>query len=273
MKELYNTSDSMNQKETGNSSFCRLLYYATRAGGTPRLITFAIIFIVNIVFIVLGSLGLLPLAAQITAVSLSGTAIGVIAIFNIISDISIIRSMFSAPGAVFYALTPVSRGKTLAVNVITMLLTDFVTMATSIGSVVILAVNLGSNYTNINFWESIRYYGGLNVTFALLSLALAIVSYLLFMMVIIFCIAVRKSIFYNKRAGGFLAVITGAIVFYIASLTPLLVAPFGNINWFFGIITVTVGNLGMGLYTLLQFTLASILFVITSKIMERKLNI
>jgi len=83
----------------------------------------------------------------------------------------------------------------------------------------------------------------------------------------------RKSVFYSKKSGGFLAVLTGAAVFYIASLTPLLVAPFGSISMFLGFITVNVGNLGMGIYTLIQFILAAILFFITSNLMERKLNI
>jgi len=51
--------------------------YAIRAGLYARGPVFAVIFIMELIFIVLGSLGILPLAAQITAVSLGGTAIAV----------------------------------------------------------------------------------------------------------------------------------------------------------------------------------------------------
>ena len=61
--------------------------YAFRTGLAARGIVFAVIFAMNLVFIILGALGRLPYAAEVTAVSLGGTAIAVMLVFNIIGDI------------------------------------------------------------------------------------------------------------------------------------------------------------------------------------------
>jgi len=247
--------------------------YAIRAGGSSRLIAFAIIFVMNLVFIVLGTIGVLPLAAQITAVSLAGTAIGVVAIFNIISDISMIHRLFAAPGAVFYALTPVPRKKTLAASVITMFVIDFITLSTSIVSVIILSINLGSRYTGLNTWDMLSTYGAPEIRYILLALALILAAYLYIVMIIVFCCALRKSIFYSKRLGGLLTFLSAVGIFYLTSLTPVLLAPFGVVTWFYGFITVTIGYLGMGMYAVIILLLTAAMFILSSRLMERKLNI
>jgi len=259
-----------------HTKFCKLMYYAFRAGASPRIYAFAVILVMNLAFIIPGMLGILPLAAQITAVSLSGTAIGAMAIFNIIGDASIIRHMFTAPGAIFYALTPASRKKTLLASTLVMFFTDFITIIISVISVIILSINLGSHYSDINAWEMLTSYGHADtgtITTVLLSFALIITFYLFIIMLIMFCKAMRKSIFYNKPAGGLLAFLTGVVVVYIMTLSPLLVAPFGEIERAYWFITVTVNNLGMGLYALVIFILSAILFILTSKLFERKINL
>jgi len=250
-----------------------LFKYTFRAGLSGRYIAFAVILVMNLAFIIPGMFGLLPLAAQITAVSLSGTAIGVMSVFNIIGDISIIRSMFSAPGAVLYALTPVPRQNRLLVSTVTMFLIDLVTMTVSIVSVVILAVLLGNNYIDVSVWEMLREYGSFNPVSVIVPIFLGIAYYLFIMMLIMFCIAMRKSVFYGKSAGGFLAVLLGFGITYLSSLSALLLAPFADVSFFYGLFSVTFGYLGTGLYALLLFLFATAMFVLTSRLMERKMNI
>jgi len=250
-----------------------LIKYTIRADMSGRLIAFAAIFVMNLAFIIPGLFGLLPLAAQITAVSLSGTAIGVMSVFNIIGDISIIRSMFFSPGAVFYAITPAPRKKRLCVGLTTMFLTDFITMTFSIVSVVILALILGNDYVDGSIWvmasESFPHIAP-NV---IIPIAQGVVYYLFVMMLIIFGITMRKSVFYSKRAGGLLAFLVAIGIYYLSTVSALLVAPFGHVSFFFGFITVTVGYLGMGLYVLLILLFAVALFILTARLLERKLNI
>jgi len=195
------------------------------------------------------------------------------AVFNIIGDISIGNTMFSATSAPFYALTPAPRRNTLLASVIAMFVMDFVTMALSITSVVLLSINLGNQFTDFNIWESMRGEIGLGVQNVLVPLVLLIAFYLFFLMLIMFCRTFRKSVLYNKHAGGFLAFLLAVGIFYLSTVSALLLAPFGTVTRLYVFFTVNVGFLGMGLYALLHLIFAAVMFHLTSRLMERKMNI
>jgi hypothetical protein len=247
--------------------------YAFRAGGSARLPAFAVIFTVNLVFLVLGALGLLPIAAKITAVALSGTAIAVMFAFNIVGDVMIIRRIFSAPGAYFYALTPAPRRQILASSVITMMILDIITMAAAITGVTLLSISLAGEFSSFVTWESISATGLLAVSDIFMFLVSLIAVYLLGVMIILFCLAMRKSVFYNIHAGGLLTTLLAVGVLYVISLSHLLLIPFGTVTRFASFYTIHVGRLGMFANALLLFIIAAILFVLTSKLLERKVNI
>ena len=256
-----------------STKFHNSLFYAFRAGASPRLIVFAVILVMNLAFIIPGLFGVLPTAALITAVSLSGTAIGVMAVFNIIGDISIGNTMFSASGATFYALTPAPRRNTLLASVIAMTVMDFITMALSITAVVILSITLGNQFTDFSVWEAMRGNIGIDTQNVLVPLALLLTFYLFIMMLIMFCRTVRKSVLYNKHAGGFLTFLIAFGIFYLSSASALLLAPFGTVTRIYMFFTVTVGLFGMGMYALLLLIFAAVMFYLTSRLMERKMNI
>jgi len=246
-------------------------------GEALRLIAFAVIFTVNLVFIVLGALGISPLAARIVAVSLSGTAVGTMAIFNIIGDITIINRMFSPSAAVLHALTPAPRRDRLIASVISMTIMDLITMAVSITGVVILALGLGSYYTGESISEMLSmgsYYGNYNFPgTAIIAAALLLAGYLYIIMLIVFCKSVRKSVLYNKPAGGFLAFLVAVGVVYVSNIATFLLLPFGTVHRFYASFVIHVGALGMGMYAVLIFIITAVMFVITSRLMERKINI
>ena len=249
-----------------------------------RLIVFAVILAVNLVFVVLSAFGVLPLAARIVAVSLSGSAISVMFIFNIIGDVSIINRLFSPRNAVIYALTPSPRKNRLIASIISMTIMDFVTMTVSILGVVFLGLNLGSYWTGNSisemlWWGSYSYYGFSYYGFfdvlssIILPFALLLGGYLYLITLIVFCKAVRKSVLYNKPAGGFLAFLVAVGILYITNIATFLIAPFGHISRFFTFFVIDVGRLGIGMYTLLMFIIVAVMFVLTARLMERKINI
>jgi len=241
------------------------------AGLQARGPVFAVIFVMNLVFIMLGSLGLLPLAAQITAVALGGVAIAVMMAVNIVGDVAIARRMFAAPGAYLYALTPVPRRKTLLASVITMTVMDLVTLTPVIIGEVWLALNLAGRGISGTVWNVIR--ANASILEGFLYIALLIAGYLLFLMVILFCVTARKSILFRKPAGGWLAVLLAVGVLYAVSLTTFIVAPFGAVSRFGLFFTITLGSAGVAAYTLLTLAQAAVLFILTSRLMERKMNI
>jgi len=247
--------------------------YAFRAGFHVRGLAFIVIFSTFLVFTVLGALGLLPFAAQVTAVSLGGTAIVAMMVFNIVSDVSITRRMFAAPGAYLHALTPAPRRQILLSSVITMVAMDIVTMAAVITGEVILSLNLAGEGEGRIVWEAIRNAGASDVLYGVWGVALLLAGYFLVMMLILFCMTVRKSLFYNKPVGGLLTAALALAVVYIVNLSSFILAPFGEVSRFAIFFTISLGRLGSALYIPLTLIEAAALFVLTSKLMERKVNI
>jgi hypothetical protein len=246
--------------------------YAFLTGLYTRGAAFAVIMAMNLVFIVLGSCGLLPFAANVTAVSLGGTAIAVMMAINIVSNVMITRRIFAAPSAYIYALAPVPRRKMLLSAVVAITVTDVITMTGVIAGVVWNSLILASGYTTETFWSLVRP-GIQDVLFMLSGIALFISGYVLLIMVIMFCVTIRKSVFDNKPAGFILSILTTAGVCVLLNLTSFLLVPFGTVSRFAWYFTVTVGQSGIIPYTLLMLLQAAALFVVTTKLMERKINI
>jgi hypothetical protein len=247
--------------------------YVFLTGFHTRGVAFIVVFAVNFVFIALGLTGFLPLPAHITAVSLSGVAIAVMFVFNVVSDIAIVRRIFAPPGAYLCALTPVPRWKTLLSSVVAITVMDIVTMTAAITGVTWLSLNLAGHGVIITISEAVSSNIS-ELLFGLWFAVFALAGYLLLLMVILFCITMRKSVFYQKPAGGLLAVLTGFGIFYAVSLSSLLLVPFGTVTTWFGIyISITIGKAGLIAYTLLTLIQAAALFILTAKLMERKMNI
>lgn len=247
--------------------------YAFRAGMHIRLPVFAVVFIMDLVFIIFNSLGLLPYGLQVTAVSLGGTAIAVMLAFNIVSDVTIARRMFTPPGAYLHALTPAPRRKILLASVITMMVLDIVTTALAIAGEPLFSMSFaGVGLDSV----SLRGLGSASASvwlYGLLLFALLLAGYLLIVMIILFCVSVRKSLLYNKPAGGLLTAVLALVIVYLVSLSELLLAPFGTVTRLGVFFTVSIGTLGTGFYVLLVLIEAAVLYIFTSKLLERKVNI
>ena len=249
--------------------------YAFRAGLSVRGGVFAVITAMNFVFIALGAMGAMPMGAQITAVSLGGVAIAVMLGVNLYGDIAVARRLFSAPGAYLYALTPAPRRNILMASILTMAVMDLVTMGLVIFGEVWLSFQLAGDGIWRLIWDELRM---LNVTAGhvwrvVYTLLLAAAMFLLIYLIPLFCVTLKRSALYHKPAGGLLALLTAFGCVYAVSLTPILLAPFGTVTRFGAFFTVTLGGVGTVLYFLLTFAEVAGLFILTSRLMERKMNI
>ncbi|MDR0323225.1 MAG: hypothetical protein LBI12_02105 [Treponema sp.] len=247
--------------------------YAIISGLYVRGPVFIVVFIMNTVFVILGSLGLLPFAAKVTAVSLGGVAIAVMFAANIIGDVAIANRMFSKPTAYLYALTPEPRWKTLFASVITMAVMDIVTMAIVITEEVWLSLILaGDNILNIVL-ETMKENAP-DVLFGFWYVLLLAAGYLLMMMIILFCVTAKKSIFSNAPASGLLAFLLACGCIYAVNLLSLILVPFGIVERFniFIILTFT-SRMVIPFLVLLTLLEAAGLFFITSKLLEKRVNI
>jgi len=234
---------------------------------------FTVIFAINLVFILFGSLDLLPEAALITAVSLGGVAIAAMAALNLARDVAVVRRMFASPEAYLSMLIPEPRRKTLLSSVLVMLIMDISTMAVVIAAEVWLAFILsGDDFLRV-IWEAFRANFP-ELLFGLWYVALLIAGYLLVLMIALFSAAARKSFFYGKPAGGLMTAALAVAVAYAVSLSQLVLAAFGTVSRYGFFFTVTLhSRMGFVLFVFLVLLEAAALFVITSKLMERKINI
>jgi len=246
--------------------------YAFLAGLHTRGPVFGVIMIMNLVFIALGSAGWLPFAASVTAVSLGGVAIAVMMAFNIISDVSVAGHMFSAPSAYIFALSPSPRGKTLFAGVVTMALMDIATMAAVIASEAALSFNLAGEPAGLLVREAFSQNAAAFAQGLYLTLLL-IAGYLLTLMIIMACVAAGKSLFYGKRGGKLLTALFAIGIIYVVSASPLLLAPLGGVSRFGPFFTITLGQAGLVCYVVLLLVQAAALFVLTARLLERKINI
>ncbi|MCL2832425.1 MAG: hypothetical protein FWD78_04570 [Treponema sp.] len=246
--------------------------YAFRTGIFVRGPVFAVIAVMDLVFIMLGIFGFLPFAAQVTAVSLGGVAIAAMLAADIIGDAAIVRRMFGAQESFLQMLTPQPRRRTLAASVITMAVLDILTMAAVIVCEVWLSLKLaGSGVWKIGR-DTILANPGYIYYIICIGL-LFIAGYFLVIMIIMFCITVRKSFLYRVAAPGFLTFLLGCGCFYAVSLLQLLLAPFSTIQRYGLIIILNYGKPAAALAVVLTLLEAAALFAVTSKLMERKINL
>jgi len=247
--------------------------YALRAGLYFRGPAFAVIFIMNTIFIIMGSLLSLPNPAHITAVSLCGVSIAVMLAANIGGDVAIARRMFSAPGAYLDMLTPVPRRKILLASVLTMAAMDIITFTYVIIAQVWLSFNMIGSGMHKMFWDNVRMNSSY-IPMIIWAVIFAIAFYLLILMIILFCVTVKKSIFFKLPASGLLAVLLAFACFYIVNLLQLLLVPFSEVQRHLFMIYLSFKTPAAAVfYILLTLLEAAGLFILTSKLLERRINL
>jgi hypothetical protein len=181
--------------------------------------------------------------------------------------------MFSVPEAYLYALTPVPRRKILLASVVTVAILDMVTMAVVITAEVWLSFILAGEEVWRNVWNYVSTNGSEQLLHGLWYAALLAVGYLFLMMIILFCITAKKSVLYKIPASGLLAFLLACACIYVFSLLQLVLFPFGAVSHYGLLIILTLGGNGLPFYILLMLLETAGLFVITSRLMERKINL
>ena len=246
--------------------------YAFLSGLHMRGPVFAVIFVMNTIFITLGLADRLPLAAKITSVSLGGLAIAVMLAACIIGDIAIFRRIFTAPAAYLYALTPAPRWKDLAAGIIAMAVMDIFSMAFVIGSQVWLSLHLAGQDIRQVIINALRENSDY-LRYGTGGLLLLLAGYFLVLSIILFSVTVKKSFLYKIPASGFLAFLLAGACVYAVTLSQLLLAPLGSVQRYGIFIIISLGSNQMVIYALLLLLEAAVLFAGTSHLMEKRINI
>ena len=100
-----------------------------------------------------------------------------------------------------------------------------------------------------------------------------VAGYFLIVTLIMFCVAAKKSIFFKMPASGVLAFLLTCVCIYVINLLLLILAPFGAVRRHGIFIIISLGRAALPVYALLIFLISAGLFVLTSKLMEKRMNI
>lgn len=246
--------------------------YALKQGLTLRTSVFAVTLVLNLVFGILGYFNLLGYAAIITGVSLSGVAIGVVFIVNIIADVKNVQSLYGTPEGYLFALTPVKSRKTLFARIITIVCEDFIALAVSIFGVVWQALILSGDIVRGAVYSGLTENSGVIISSAIVIFF----AYLYIINLIFFGVALKNSVFFGMPGRSLITLLSVAAAAWIFSLVDFLMVPFGSVeHWgIFYTISLPFGfNTGFIIYALIALIKIAALFAASSVLTERKNNL
>lgn len=244
--------------------------YSLRAHLMPRAAFMAVVLVMNLVFGILGNYNVYGQAGKITAVTLCSIALFGIFIMCVITDFELLKGICTAPAGYSTILAPVDSWKIILPRVITILVEDMICFVIGISGVVVQSFILAGLP-----WEMFYSETSGRPPFLWLSLV-TVLGYVYVILLVMFCIALSKSLFYSIKAGTLLAVITTVAVAYAFSLLDFILAPFGAVesySIFYSVQLLLGPNPGTIVYLLLSLCKSVALFIAASYLMERKINL
>ncbi len=245
-----------------------LIRHFTRIASSRRITAFLVMAAVNVFFIIWTALAPRSLALHIVAVSLSGCALCALFIFNILGDASIDRYMFKAPQGYSVNLVPVKSWKLLLSRTIAIVAQDVIGLALGIAGTTYLSLRLGG------VGEIVAPYFDFEAVFG--GVLFFIACYLLIVLAVAFARILSASVFYTMKGRSILSLLTTLAALYVLSFLDFLAAPFGYVQSFgtMFIINVDYGlSAGAIAYLLAILAQCAVLFIVSSHLMERKINL
>ncbi len=245
-----------------------LIRHFIRIASARRMTAFLVMAAVNVFFIVWTALVPWNLALYIVAVSLSGCALCALFIFQILGDASIDRYLFKAPQGYAVNLMPVKSWKLLLSRTIAIVAQDVIGLMLGIAGTTYLSLQLGDVGERV-----LRYFDFESI---LCGALLFVIVYTLVVLAVAFARILSNSVFFTMKGRGILSLLATLAALYVLSFLDFLAAPFGYIQYFgtMFIINVDYGlSAGAVAYLLALIAQCAVLFIVSSRLMERKINL
>ncbi|MDR1205803.1 MAG: hypothetical protein LBL26_10050 [Peptococcaceae bacterium] len=243
--------------------------YALRETGALRLGTFAGVVAVNAVFFVLASIFSDIGWPRVSAIVFSSLALCAVAGCCVVADISTFRGIFHPDRADYVLLTPAGGAEILSGRVLIMVLADLINLAAGIAGVLLQSLRR----VEIN-WE--MFAEDIAADVIVPSLMLILLFYLMLTLALFFARAMRASVFHSVAGGGILASLSGAAAVYVLSFMDFALLPLGSLqrHGTFFVIMLDLGfNWGVAAFLLLSLVKCAVLFVLTARLIERRINL
>lgn len=245
-----------------------LIRHFMRIASARRLTAFIVMLAVNVFFIVWTAFVPWSLALHVVGVSLSGVALCVLFIFQILSDASIDRYLFKAPHGYAVNLMPVKSWKLLLSRSIAIVAQDVFGLALGIAGTTYLSLRLGG--------VGERVFSYFDLETILVGLLFFIAGYLLIVLAVAFARIMSASVFFRMKGRGILSLLATAAALYVLSFLDFLAAPFGYVQSYGTMFLITVDyGLSAGAVAYLMALLAqcAVLLIASAHLMERKINL
>jgi hypothetical protein len=243
--------------------------YALRETGALRLGTFAGVVAVNTAFFVFASIFSDIGWPRVSAIVFSSLILCAVVGCCIVADISTFRGIFHPDRAGYVLLTPAGGAEILGARVLTMALADIINLAAGITGILLQSLRR----VEIN-WE--RFAEEIAPDVIVSSLVMIFLFYLILTLALFFARAMRASVFHSVAGGGILGSLSAAAAVYILSFIDFALLPLGGLyrRGLFFSITLELGfNWGMAAFLLLSLIKCAVLFVLTARLIERRINL
>lgn len=247
------------------------LKYSARLSLHQRFWGFAAVIVLNLVFLLLGSLDVYGTGWKITAVVLSSLAFCALFVVSVIADYQAYKSLFSPPEGYSVFLTPVPRWKILLGRLLPMVVLDLVSLVVGVAGIVIQSLILSGLFPWRLDWD------GADPGAVAWLIIVTLLYYIMFLLILFFVVALNKSVLYRARAKTLLGIAAVCVIAYVFSVVDLVLAPLCQVtrygDWFFTINLVVGWNPATIAYLALMVIKIAALFTGTTYLMERKINI
>jgi hypothetical protein len=228
--------------------------------------------LISAVFSVLSVTGLANEAVMTLGVVLESLALcGVFAVC-IIADVQGMGGIFGSPQGYLNILTPVPGWKLLLPRLVTYVLEDLFSLAVAIASLVFQVMVFDSEFGDVfHFrltWDDIRsiaLFGGM-----------ALLGYAYILMLAVFGASLKSGPFSNRRFGSLLALLCMGAAAWALNLFNFVLMPFGMVDMWNSVFTISLdirSPLHIAMYDLVSLIKVAALFVTSSLLIERRINL
>jgi hypothetical protein len=203
---------------------------------------------------------------------LSSLALCGVFVVNVIADVQGVTSIFGTPQGYLNILTPVGAWKILFARLVTFVLADFVSLtvavAALVSNVMVYDGVLGDVFSMHFSWRGLQ-------TIALVGSG-ALLGYAHVLMLCVFGASIKSGYFHSTRFGTLLTLICVAVAAWALNLFNFVLAPFGMVDMWSGFFTISLNihsHLHLALYDTVSLVKLAALFVTSSVLIERRINL
>lgn len=246
--------------------------YAFRHSLELRAGALGILVLLNLVFGISGFFGWLNNSMLVTAVVFSSLALTGVFVTNIIANVSSFKSILGAPEGYLCTLTPVKSRSILFARLVSTVCADSIALIAGVGGIIWQSFVLSGLFDYRDAFST--FYFSFADLFS--GAVITLLEYSYIMLLIVFGITLKNSVFSGKRGRTLLSLLGVAAAAWALSLLNFALTPFGTVERLWLVYSITLPQSFSGsfaLYALVALARNTLLFFACSELLERRMNL